>query len=172
MIITPEEMARLRVPLSALPHFRPDLIWECQGDRVVQVWSVLEEEQEHYFLARHDGDDSVAKWWSEPESWMMLDLSDASTADRCARWLAGRVGLEVGCTAPGWFFHEAMVAWLLGRGRRDTTRLFAQNGPDIDYVVHTLADLDPTDDRRLPDGSRYVDRLALALVCRHVGGTP
>lgn len=32
-------------------------------------------------------------------------------------------------------------------------------------VVPALADLDPNDDRRLPDGSRWVDALALRLCC-------
>jgi hypothetical protein len=36
----------------------------------------------------------------------------------------------------------------------------------------TALSIDPNDPRRLPDGSRYVDRLALALVAQHVGSRP
>ena len=35
-----------------------------------------------------------------------------------------------------------------------------------------LADLDPNDDRRLPDGSRWVDAEALRRVVLHVAGVP
>ena len=39
-------------------------------------------------------------------------------------------------------------------------------------VIPALADLDPTDDTRLPDDDnvREVDVRALAIVCRHVWG--
>jgi hypothetical protein len=35
--------------------------------------------------------------------------------------------------------------------------------------VPTLSTLDPTDDARLTDGSRWVDARALVLVAQHVG---
>ena len=35
-------------------------------------------------------------------------------------------------------------------------------------AVPALADIDPHDDTRLPDGSRLVDALALAIVAREV----
>ena len=92
----------------------------------------------------------------------VIDLSDAATRDRCLRWLAGRVVLEVGCGAPGWV--DSFGGWWV---------LFIHD--DDLYVISgdnypAIADLDPTDDTRLPDGSRLVDALALAAVLRHVGG--
>jgi hypothetical protein len=38
------------------------------------------------------------------------------------------------------------------------------------HDVPTIADLDPTDHRRLPDGSRWVDAEALRRVVIHVAG--
>lgn len=91
----------------------------------------------------------------------------AFTADRVARWVAGRVGFEFGCTAPDWF-RERDRQWLIG-GDFDFDFTF---GPAASrHLIPSLADINPTDDRRLTDGSRYTDRLALALVAQHLGGS-
>lgn len=80
------------------------------------------------------------------------------------------MSLVVGCTAPLWRRQEG--AWLLAvSGRRGHT--FSANprwslGGDGGrrHRVPALAALDPADPRTLPDGSRWVDAAALALVCR------
>ena len=111
-----------------------------------------------------------------------LSLADAATRDRCLRWLAGRVELDVGCGAPSW-----AAAWVpsppwkhrLPPHRHWVLTMYARGnglaGPSLTFGpgttgVPALADLDPTDDTRLPDGSRLVDALALAAVLRQVGG--
>jgi hypothetical protein len=105
-------------------------------------------------------------------SHLLLDLRRAEVRDRVARWLAGRVGLEVGSTAPefqtdedGWSLftqHHAnpgLAVWdLEGRGAGAARS-----------TIPALALLDPADSTTLPDGSRLVDALALGAVALHVG---
>lgn len=53
-----------------------------------------------------------------------------------------------------------------------TSLLSGEEWHSLDQHIPALADLDPTDDTRLPDGARVVDVRALAIVCQHVfGGT-
>ena len=74
-------------------------------------------------------------------SGLSVNLADAATRDRCLRWLAGRVGLDVGCGAPGFVFRSGQW-WLLG-----------VNG-DQPFTVDGVHDA----------------KLALAAVLRQVGG--
>jgi hypothetical protein len=127
-------------------------------------------------------------WWpmlgragAIPEDWVRLGLSRASTRDRVARWVAGRVGLECGATAPGW---EGRSAWEVSGWCLDCrpgSRLFVppntvHRRPNWSQTsrrvaVPALAALSP-DPARLPDGCRRVDAEALAVVARFVGGAP
>jgi len=98
-----------------------------------------------------------------------LDMARAECRDRVARFIHGSRPDKLGVStrepdsigvgemrigrmrfADGW--HDDGAAYFPGDG------------------VPTLADLDPEDPRLLPDGSRYVDALALMLVCRHLAG--
>ena len=99
-----------------------------------------------------------------------LDLSRAECRDRVARVVAGlalapRAGLVDSCTAHTWEWAPAMDQrrWTLsGNGGGRGWEHFGLKS------VPALADLDPNDDTRLPDGSRLVDALALAAVARQV----
>jgi len=46
--------------------------------------------------------------------------------------------------------------------------LFAMDGSFFRRLLDLIAHLDPTDDARLPDGSRWVDAAALVLVANHM----
>lgn len=98
---------------------------------------------------------------------LTLDLARDEVADRVCRVLLGGnqapvlKGLRKGRVFGYWPSPLNRVAW----------------SPDQECVddydtghVPALADLDPADDTRLPGGARVVDRLALALVARHVLG--
>jgi hypothetical protein len=75
-----------------------------------------------------------------------LDLSRAEVRDRVARVVGPGVGAMV------------LATGMLSGAHRH--RVIASRAPH----------LDPTDDTRLPDGSRLVDALALAAVAREVTG--
>lgn len=109
-----------------------------------------------------------------PLSDVRLDLSDATTRDRCLRWLAEKVGLKVAGRCPWW--------WALGPVGG---RLGGQHGWGLGYSTHSqywsfgvgritecpaLNGLDSRNDTCLPDGFRLVDALALAAVVCHLGG--
>lgn len=105
-----------------------------------------------------------------------LDLSDATTRDRCLRWLAGRVGLEVAGRCPWWFALQPVTSsssralhhgWGLAYSAGSQYWSF---GVGRITECPALSSLDSRDDTRLPDGSRLVDALALAVVVHHVGG--
>lgn len=149
--ITAEELARLRISLSALPGFDPIGLW------LYRTFAAMADIRRVCDGHTSQGD--------------AVSAADSSTADRLARWLAARVGLEVGCTAPRWFLGEG--AWAVLTDDHGFARRW--RGNDINALgglVPAMVDLSPRDPRRLPDGSRYVDRLALALVAVHVGGQP
>lgn len=106
-----------------------------------------------------------------PMGELTLDLSRAECRDRVARVVAaGRWPMQVQSTALRWGTRiPEERAWVLGGAWVYTSCV---EEPD-EVLVPALADLDPTDDTRLPDGSRLVDALALAAVARHVlGGAP
>lgn len=121
-----------------------------------------------------DGDVLVAgshiTWYNLDK--IRFDLSRAECRDRVARVVAGlalapRAGLVDSCTAHTWEWAPAMDQrrWTLsGNGGGRGWEHFGLKS------VPALAALDPNDDTRLPDGSRLVDALALALVARHVLG--
>ena len=116
---------------------------------------------------------------AESRSCVHLDLTDATGRAHAAWWLALR---EV---PPSHHLDPAAVSWSrapaqasFGWAMRWLARALAGDGSltgswwtgsKVSLVSsHLLADLDPADDRRLPDGSRWVDAEALRLVCLHV----
>lgn len=91
-----------------------------------------------------------------------LDLTEATGRAHAAWWLdtaCDRAGTW--CGALGWRFRQySEVEWRFGPW---------SSLPD-GYTCRALADLDPSDPRLLPDGSRWVDAEALRLVVLHVAG--
>jgi hypothetical protein len=182
--LTSEELARLRVPLDRLPGFDPVGL-RVIGEDGLPAGLVTLSTGVHVFLADDVNEDGSNLHYPADFD---ANLSDSATADRVARWCAGRVGLEVGCTAPGWRSYSAradppLAIWLFGelglgvrvfanQPRRDPPLTGWAYSRAVENVVPALADLDPTDARLLPDGARWIDRLALALVATHLGGTP
>lgn len=158
----------LRVPLSALPGFDPvglrcstassgDGHWLCVADG----WLTDANPR----VSRNE----TTRVYDGPMSGVVLDLSDSATRDRVARWVAARVGLEVGCTAPGWGWVDNdptnAMRDVLARGWVLGSAFFVWGGCGT-------SDLDPTDDTCLPDGSRVVDAVALARVAVYLGAQP
>ena len=91
-----------------------------------------------------------------------LDLTDTTGRNHAARWLGSKRGQPDGMAADLRRNHGSasvvLVVWAPGW----------QSAAWNSVEVPALADLDPADDRRLPDGSRWVDAEALRLVCLHV----
>lgn len=94
---------------------------------------------------------------------LLLDLSDATGRAHAAWWLAGWYGLRPAAT---WTWRGM---WDLDAPSRRLCFGVAVAGRSH-LAVPALADLDPLDDTRLPDGSRWVDAEALRRVCLHVAG--
>lgn len=68
-----------------------------------------------------------------------LDLSEPDSRDIAARWMAERLGLEVGLTAPSFHFNPHAGAWFIVAGRREFS--FVPSGVG-DRIVPNLP-LDP-----------------------------
>lgn len=151
----------LRVPLAALPGIDPT--WLVLHHHT--GWSgVVVRRSPRGSLVCYAGGTSQL----EPAD-ALLDLADASTRDRVARWCAARAELEVGPTAPGWRGqdnppgHPGWVLHSYGSGS------FFSSWTSTGAHVPTLADLAPADSSALPDGSRSVDAIALGRVAVHLG---
>lgn len=157
--LTPEELKRLRIPVSKLPGM---------DYRGLDIYNPK------------TGETAIAQRVVEPRIGNAeVDLADSSTADRVVRWLATQVGLEAGCSAPIWSrFGVRGRRWRLGVPNEAYATdwyagllneyAFSFAVPDGDYpprvnrkVIPPEYEIDPLDVRRLPDGSYYVDRLAL-----------
>lgn len=91
---------------------------------------------------------------AKPEQ-VSLDLTDA-TGRAHLQWWWRSARLE----GPGWWVSSPEK----GGGYGIIGLL------NFDGLAPLLSELDPDDPRLLPDGSRLVDALALALVARHVAG--
>jgi hypothetical protein len=104
-------------------------------------------------------------YWKNPDR-VDLDLRFAECRDRVCRGLiASRrpvmrahhgARFRPGVTRGVWVLH----------GDQSESETFAASGRGGWTCVPGLADLDPSDDTRLSDGSRLVDALALAAVAR------
>jgi hypothetical protein len=170
--------ADLRVPLASLPGFDACGL-DLHGDGMV------------VHVMDHDfGADMLVyneRWKDVPfllhvdfalTEWA-LDLSDAATRDRVARWVAGRVGLGVGATAPTWFASGHGVFRVFGadRGRvlsfaPTRTRESPARVSGLDHYLPSMSDLDWRSTGRLADDCLIVEAEALALVAVHLGSTP
>lgn len=140
------DTSRLRVPLSELPGIAP--------------------EGESCLLATSQG---VIRCTLD-QAPVSIDFAEPATRDRAARWLLATVGGRPQCTAPPWTWSDGGT-WRLHGGAMFWPR--PPRGPapigDTWITVSELQQLDVRDGRVLPDGSRYVEALALALVCAYVG---
>lgn len=112
-----------------------------------------------------------------------LDLTEATGRAHAAWWVAEKVGI-VGNVTPILRVSVPMgviwtclpwPAWLIQTWQcqvdDDYHRRFVRPGDGGllgDVEVAALSHLDPTDDTRLPDGSRVVDALALKAVVEHL----
>lgn len=104
-----------------------------------------------------------------------LDLHDATGRAHAAWWLSRGcwVGAPDGDPSARAIFWRARETW-----NGDPVPTLYLSTPEIGRYdilwtpsrVPALADLDPTSDTRLADGSRLVDALALARVVAHVAG--
>ena len=117
-----------------------------------------------------------------PADAVALDLTDPTGRAHAAWWLAGEPGAAWALDCDGY------RRWTLSGGetpRAGLSRSFEGIGAEVRHMrqrseppqwgydatdVPALDHLDPDDDRRLPDGSRWVDAEALRLVCLHVMG--
>lgn len=171
-MITDADLSRLRVPLASLPGLVPvGLRVVSTGERGGWVLPVGLH-RDRYQVASPDGlaVGSECIDWDDLDFTWAYDLQDSSTADRVARWVADRRRVEVGCTAPEWgvslFNLYALRTITIRSGREHYHRWEAPrvDGSDLWSWYH--------DDRLLPDGSRYVDRLSLTLVAVLVGSQP
>jgi hypothetical protein len=91
-----------------------------------------------------------------------LDLTDATGRAHAAWWLAGAVGASHATR------DEMGGVELIIDGRGDG----CWGAPLCRFIpegtVPALANIDPNDSRKIPDGSRWVDAMALKLVCDHM----
>ena len=155
--MSPAELAMLRVPLSSLPGFDPvGLVLHHHSG-----WSgfAIGRSPRGSLVCYSSGVSQLEPAAAE------IDLADSATADRVARWAAAQVELATDCTAPGWRYLPDSVGWWLA----------APDGAGWFFPVSSLPLVKvfwADDDRLLPDGSRYVDRLALALVAVYLGSQP
>jgi hypothetical protein len=170
--LTPDDLARLRIPLAQLPGLDSTGLHLWAGERhVTCVYDTVTpyyHTDEHAIVLIVGGDEDTRVEQAPRDEGWAIDLREGAAADRVARWLAARLDTEVGCTAPTWACgssHDGEQGWTLwGCGAE-----YWFSCEDEGSVLHGL---DPFDDRTLPDGSQWIDRLALALVAQHVGGRP
>ncbi len=139
---------------------------------------VLPDRVVHGVIVGHGWDDLVYVWaGGSVEGYraldLLLNLSRAEVRDRVARVVAGwrwRVDLDGGSVSWG---HQPVEherhRWTLesNRGVMEFRPSWARKH---EGNIPALADLDPSSDTRLPDGSRLVDALALGAVVRVVLG--
>lgn len=105
-----------------------------------------------------------------PLSTLALDLTDATGRAHAAWWLASAVGLHSPTTSR---WSPGASVWTIECDAQSTPWVRTFTPTDLLWSgeqVPALDDLDPNDDRRLPDGSRWVDAEALRRVVLHVAG--
>ena len=105
-----------------------------------------------------------------PLTCLRLDLTHRMTRLEAMARLGARVGTDVG-EGVLWFRQFARWTWMVD-GVAGASASWAPEEDGGASIVPALADLDPTDDTRLPDGARVVDVQALARVLRQVFTPP
>lgn len=123
-------------------------------------------------------DDEGDRW--APLAELTVSTAEAATRDRLVRWIRSRLlSGPGGSTAPGWGPAKGAgknPVWSLSVNGGAVVFSAVPNGHHTPraprHVVPALADLDPWDPRALPDGSRLIDAIALAVVVRHAMETP
>lgn len=153
---------RLLIKLDKLSGFDPVGLRIADPDGAGPMFIIVKDGGDYVQEVTEDGGLSVVR-----RSLVVLDLTDAATRDRCARWLAkqpltlfNRYSQHHGATAPVWRvdeFHEWWELVALDEDMADTSTVL--DGDTCD----ALHELDPNDDARLPDGARVVDVLALGI---------
>lgn len=123
-------------------------------------------------IATGETRDDMGPAWSElPVSGVALDLTDDTARFHVVRWLDAACDRAGTWSPPGRLVQdtEGRPCFLL---RGQWTGWVPRRLPieSAAYVCPSLADLDPNDDRRLPDGSRWVDAEALRRVVLNVAG--
>lgn len=123
-------------------------------------------------LGPHDVEEGCEVASVSPDE-IRLDLSRAECRDRVWRVVVAALGSPV--DRPEVTHDEDGLVILAGDLRDEQAQMYVwdrQGRPAGAARLHVpaLADLDPDDDTRLPDGSRLVDALALALVAKHTVG--
>lgn len=103
---------------------------------------------------------------------MLLDLRDRPTRLEVMARLALRVCPDAGFSGATFEHDPRSFDWRVWCIRAPRSHLNPNWTTEAwgHEKAPALADLDPTDDTRLPDGTRVVDVRALAIVCQHVFG--
>lgn len=157
--LTAEEMAALWLPLMSVPALGLSVRGQAEF-----VEGTVVGESGH----AADSEVDVHDWGQNrtvvlPRIRATMNLADASTRDRVARWLAGRVGLTLGSTGPDWGWCPPVMTWRLTAERGEW------DAPQSLFDA-TFWDVHLGDTRRLHDGSGYCDALALGMAAVHLGG--
>ena len=143
--------------------------------RPVEIWEPVDGGKWATFHGAPDGGEQVPWFRYEPIADIALDLTHRPTRlEVIERWRVVTPRTTGGISGP-WFsrMHRPNVQYLACGDLHAVARPVGRPSY-LAYavVVPALADLDPTDDTRLPDGARVVDVRALAIVCQHVFGGP
>lgn len=178
--LTRGDLAALTLPLAHLPGFDPAglRVWEARTTH-----SEFNGERRWISVGFTDPTTvgiavDAQPLRDVPVRRVRLTTIDSATRDRIARWMADQIGDGSACTAPDWLPTERWSSPGVGAYQKaggywslNTRRRFAHFSADgrVGTFVPGLAALDPHDGRTLPDGSRWVDAAALAVVARHLG---
>ncbi len=181
---TPEELARLEFRANLLPDFR------AQGLSAVLLGTVISPDPKVHILMPGDTADTtfvthhimvqknrIPMTWVVMDKHLVLTAADEDTADRLARYVAPSLAdanLGSGCTAPSWYYgnprsahiqQEDITAWWLESSDPTVSPDFYDRE---NFPFAGIEEVDATDERRLPDGSKYIERLGLLYLARHL----
>lgn len=171
--LTPDDLARLRLPLDGLGLDPVGLDLHCpvrvDGVEAWLRWPCLYSDAE-------DGPCVYTGSGLHPlHAGWRVDAGSSATRDRLVRRLAGSIDRDepAPCTAPYFSVVRAPHPegwWVIGTRSRTRICRPGQFMPErfghVDREIPALAGLSPHDDRRLSDGSRWVDAVVLAEACR------
>ena len=155
---TPEELAAL-----TLPGTYPGLLRECspvvdRGQPGVYYSPYRPEGSKgrHFIFLTH-----MHRAGSVPLYALSLRLTSATGRAHANWWLRGGKTGGPDCSV---YLGVGEVVYFDGYAECRSPEW----GGSLLGIVPALGGLDPNDPRLLPDGSRYIDALALKLVCEHV----